>query len=628
VGRLPAARIKAPAGFLSLKPKRGDVRRSGIASGIYAAQIQALYQRIPMVLTVNAVNSVLVAIVLASRSGQIWWLLFLALTAGLTGARALAWAYYRGQAQPLHSTTKSAICAIIGSGLSGALWGASSAFLLPGNLVEETFIAFVIGGMSIASLVSFSNYLPAFIAYVFPASLPLAARFFYEGWTVHGDMMLVFTAAVTLAAYHSTRVFANGLQLNLDLTEKTNQLSAANTRLKLEIAQRKIAEDKLRQAHKMEAIGQLTGGVAHDFNNLLTAIIGHLELAENRVRDDPRMTALLQTALRSAERGAALTRHLLAFGRRQPLEPKPVNIVGAIASVAVILKQTLGPEIQLVMRPQPNLRPAWADPNQLELAILNLALNARDAMPTGGILRFDAERRPPQHDILPSDAGFDDYVVVSVSDTGIGMDQRTLEHAFEPFFTTKEAGRGSGLGLSIVHSFAAESGGYVHIRSAPDKGTRVDLWLPCAEREAIAGPAVAPDQPASEEHPRRTRVLVCDDDPDVLSFVGTALRDDGWTVCEAETPFRAIEMIETEPPFDLLLVDYAMPQMNGLTVINRARAWQRELRVLLMSGNASVIREGGAPGVPLLAKPFKVAELRKRVADALYLATTELGCND
>src|SRR5437763_15083851 len=218
--------------------ERGDVKRTGTINGIYVAQIRALYQHIPIVLLVNIVNSALVAIVLASYKGQSWWLVFLALTIALTGAHAFGWLRYRRTSEAAQSTGRWAAAATVGSGLSGLLWGVGSALLLPDNLVEQTFVAFVIGGMCAASLVAFSNYLPAFIAYVFPASLPLAARFFLDGRMVHGDMMVVFAAAMTLAACNATRTFTNGLQLNLHLRTRTRELRAANKRLETEISQR------------------------------------------------------------------------------------------------------------------------------------------------------------------------------------------------------------------------------------------------------------------------------------------------------------------------------------------------------------------------------------------------------
>jgi signal transduction histidine kinase len=436
----------------------------------------------------------LVSIVLASYRRQTLWLAFLIFAVGVTGARAIGWAQYRHNRDTLQSVAKWAISATLGSGLSGLLWGAGSALLLPDALIEQTFVAFVIGSISIASLVAFSNYLPAFIAYVFPASLPLAARLFWDGWIVHGDMMVVFATAITLAAYNSGRDFVNGLQLNLELRQKSDQLAAANVRLELEMAQRRESEDQLRQAQKMEAVGQLTGGIAHDFNNLLTTVMGNLEIAESRVSRDPRATALVQGALRAAERGAALTRHLLAFGRRQQLEPRPVAIQEQIECVAEILKQTIGPGIRLITRSQPGLRLARADPNQLELAILNLALNGRDAMPDGGTLWIEAENRRRGSELLPPDLALRDYVVVSVTDTGSGMSQETLRRALEPFFTTKEVGRGSGLGLSIVHSFAAQSGGLLHIASTLGEGTRADLWLPCAAAKPIKSTGTGPNR--------------------------------------------------------------------------------------------------------------------------------------
>jgi signal transduction histidine kinase/ActR/RegA family two-component response regulator len=608
---------------LHCRRKRGDVTRAALTNRIYAAQIQALYQHTPMVLTVNAVNSALVAIVLASHLGQTRWLVFLALTIVLTGARALGWLRYHACPEASRAAARWAALATLGSGLSGLLWGVGSAVLLPDNLVEQTFVAFVIGGMSAASLVAFSNYLPAFIAYVLPASLPLAYRFFLDGWVVHGDLTVVFAAAMTLAAYNSTRVFANGLRLTLDLTEKTGELIDANQRLEREIEQRRAAEDQLRQAHKMEAIGQLTGGIAHDFNNLLTAVMGNLELAQSRIGDDARVVAPLQVALRASERGAALTRQLLAFARRQHLNPRPVDIRAVVDGAQEILGQTVGPEIRLVIRSEPATYAAWADANQLELAILNLALNARDAMPIGGTLRIEVGNRRRERGPAAADLPPGSYVVVSVSDTGGGMSPEVLAHACEPFFTTKEAGRGSGLGLSIVHGFAAQSGGSVEISSSPGQGTTVELWLPQAKNKPIGAAEPVPEEVcAIERWP--ARLLVCDDDLDVLAFVGTILRDAGYTISETDSPARALEAIDGQQTIDLLLVDYAMPGMNGLALIDHAQARRPDLKVLLMSGHTDVLQAGNACGIPLLRKPFKVADLRKRVGEILAGRRPEL----
>src|SRR6516162_899188 len=588
---------------------------------IYETQIDTLYQQAPMVLTVNLLNSSLVAVVLTSSMGQALWLMFLVLTLLLTVIRIIGWRLYCSRAA-VRSAAKWGIFATVGSGLSGLLWGAGSALLLPDSLVEQTFVAFVIGGMCVACLVSFSHYLPAFIAYVFPASLPLAGRFFFDGWPIHGDMMVTFAVAIALAAYNSSRGFATGLRLNFHLIERTKELTAANTRLEMEIAQRRVAEEQLRQAHKMEAIGQLTGGIAHDFNNLLTAVVGHLEMAAARVSRDPRTTGLVQAALRAADRGATLTRQLLAFARRQRLEPNPVDVSAVVEGVKKMLRQTISPDIRLVIQAAPDLAPAWVDPNQLELAILNLALNARDAMPVGGTLRIAARSARTETGVSPADLSPGNYLIVSVSDNGTGMNGETLARAFEPFFTTKEAGRGSGLGLSIVHGFAAQSGGSVRITSALGSGTNVDLWLPRAECASIQSGDLEPETSILE--PNQSRILVCDDDTDVRAVVGAFLRDSGYIVWEAENPFLAFEILEREWPIDLLIADYAMPEMNGLTVIDRALAHHHGLRVLLMSGHADILHAGGVSGIPLLAKPFKVAELKRRIIQTLQAPLADI----
>jgi signal transduction histidine kinase len=264
-----------------------------------------------------------------------------------------------------------------------AALGVGSTLLLPDNIVEQTFLAFVIGGMCAGALVSLSYYLPAYIAYVVSAALPLAGSFLLDGRIVYaamGGMAVVFVLAVTFAAHHFNRSFVRGLRLNLDLSERTEELTrrteeltAVNSRLEAEIAQRKVTEGQLHQAQKMEAVGQLTGGIAHDFNNLLTAVIGNLELARRRTGSDPHMAGLLEAALSAAERGATLIKDLLAFARRQPLHPKAVDVSAVVDDAEKILKQSIGPDIRVLIRVEPGLPPAWVDPNQLALAILNLA---------------------------------------------------------------------------------------------------------------------------------------------------------------------------------------------------------------------------------------------------------------
>jgi CheY-like chemotaxis protein len=250
-------------------------------------------------------------------------------------------------------------------------------------------------------------------------------------------------------------------------------------------------------------------------------------------------------------------------------------------------------------------------------AILNLALNARDAMPRGGTLRISAGNRGKEGVDAPGGLPPGHYIVVSVSDTGTGMDPEIRARAFEPFFTTKLPGRGSGLGLSIVHGFAAQSGGSVQIISAPGEGTTVDLWLPRSECQVIKLDDKEQEPGRLRVGPSDGRILVCDDDTDVLTLVATSLRDSGHTVWDADNPSGALEIFERERPIDLLLVDYAMPGMNGIGVINHARGRQPGLKVLLMSGHADILHAGGGSGIPLLAKPFKTKELTGRISALL-----------
>jgi signal transduction histidine kinase len=584
---------------------------------IYATKISSQYQQIPMILTVDIVNASLVAAVIAAHIDNWRSAMFFGSVCALALVRGVIWALRRARPS-IASDQAWAFSAVVCAGLSGALWGLGGALLLPQTPFEQALFAFVIGVMCAAPLVSFSYHLPTFLAYAVPATAPLAGRFLLQGGDVNiamGDMLVVFAASIAIAAYHSNRTFTNLLRLNFALERRTAELSATNERLNDESRQRAMAEEQLRQAQKMEAIGHLTGGIAHDFNNLLTGVLGHLELACKRVGDDPRTAALLRSARHAAERGASLTRHLLAFARRQHLDPKPVDVRNSVNAMEQILRQTIGPDIHVSVEIPANVCTAWADPNELELAILNLALNARDAMPEGGTLRISAEDRREEgaagrRDLLPGD-----YVLLSVADTGTGMTEETLAHAFEPFFTTKGAGVGSGLGLSMVHGFAAQSGGTIHVESAVGHGTKVSLWLPRAQDRASEDAAV--DVAPAIESPGSGRILVCDDDDDVRGFVVDALREGNYSVWEADRPSSALRILKQAQPIDLLLADYALPEMKGPALIDRALSLQPRLKALLMTGYAEALRNGGANGIPMMGKPFRVAELRQRIAELI-----------
>jgi CheY-like chemotaxis protein len=372
-------------------------------------------------------------------------------------------------------------------------------------------------------------------------------------------------------------------------------------------------EAALRQAQKLEAVGQLTGGIAHDFTNLLTAVISYLELAMRRSAGNPSVVPLLQGAAQAADRGVVLVKRLLAFARKQRLEPRSVDLKVLISDIKELLQRTLGPTIDLEISSDPDLAPAWVDGNQLELAILNLAINARDAMPTGGIMRLGLENSRTGSGMPPGLAPAD-YVIVSIADTGTGMDDATLARAFDPFFTTKEAGSGSGLGLPMVQGFAVQSGGAVQIQTRLGEGTSIEVWLPRAdEAPAVRTSSRRADVIGSQ---CAAQILLCDDDPDVRGILGEVLQTEGYVLHLANGPSATLSILEGKAEIDLLIVDYAMPEMNGLDLIREARQRRPSLKTLLITGDVGAL-SGGTSRVPLLPKPFGPTELAQRVSGIL-----------
>jgi PAS domain S-box-containing protein len=388
----------------------------------------------------------------------------------------------------------------------------------------------------------------------------------------------------------------------------------------LDVSRRRAAEEQVRHAQKLEAVGQLTGGVAHDFNNLLAIIVGNLELLEERLSDEPDKLSLARQAIRAADRGAELTRHLLAFSRKQPLSPQPVDLNERLQDVVGMLRRTLGEPIEIELVRSPSLWKCEVDPAQLESLLLNLALNARDAMPDGGTLTLETANSRLDEDYAAAngDIAAGQYVMLAVTDTGDGMSPEVVARAFEPFFTTKSVGRGSGLGLSMVYGFVKQSGGHIKIYSEPDEGTTVRIYLP---RTRIS---VEEAEPAGRRpsHPvDGTRVLVVEDDAEVCASTLALLEAAGCraeAVPDAET---ALARLDDGEDFDLLFTDVVLPgTMNGGDLARAVKARRPGMRLLFTSGyteNAIVHHGRLDDGVEFIAKPYRRAELMRRLEKLL-----------
>jgi signal transduction histidine kinase len=396
-------------------------------------------------------------------------------------------------------------------------------------------------------------------------------------------------------------------------------------RVQEEIAERMKAEGALRQAQKMEAIGQLTGGVAHDFNNLLTVIIGGLDNIARQLdagsvgRDEARLRRAVDMATHSAERAATLTSRLLAFSRRQALDPKPLKADRLVHDIGELLQRSIGEHITLELVASPGLWPALADPNELEQALLNLAVNARDAMPGGGKLTIETQNvflDEAYLSTVPEPVSPGQYVMIAVSDTGHGMDDETVSHVFEPFFTTKETGKGTGLGLSQVYGFLRQSGGHVRVYSEVGQGTTVKLYLPRYHGE-VASPPVPAQRPDVSLLRGKELVLIVEDDDGVRAYSGGVLRELGYTVIEATDAASALAALEQHPGVDLLFTDVVLPGgVHGHKLAAQVRERRPGVQVLFTSGytrNAIVHNGRLDPGVQLITKPFTFEELALRV---------------
>jgi signal transduction histidine kinase len=417
-----------------------------------------------------------------------------------------------------------------------------------------------------------------------------------------------------------------GASLESQVAARTAELARANERLEAEAAERERMAEDLRQSQKMEAVGQLTGGIAHDFNNLLTGIVGSLDLMQTRIAQGrtENLGRYIETAMGSAHRAAALTHRLLAFARRQPLDPKPTDVNALIGGMSDLLRRTTSEAIELRIEPLPDLWPTLCDPHQLENAILNLVINARDAMPGGGVLtvttangRRDPTDSDPRKRLLPPE-----YVCITVSDTGTGMPADVLERAFDPFFTTKPLGQGTGLGLSMIYGFARQSQGQAHIESEVGRGTTVSICLP--RHAAAPAETVVPDDDPELPRGSGETVLVVEDEQVVRDLIVEVLHELGYATLEAADGPSGLRVLQSDARIDLLVSDVGLPGLNGRQMADQARGTRPDLKVLFMTGYA----EGAAmpsgfldPGMAMITKPFAMDVLMARIR-AMFVAET------
>jgi signal transduction histidine kinase len=435
-------------------------------------------------------------------------------------------------------------------------------------------------------------------------------------------LISIGVTAIMLLARPRLLVLPTRIQLQqayAALEEETRQRRKAEAMVQ-RFQEIEATESQVRQAQKMEAIGQLTGGVAHDFNNILTVITGTIEILGDAVKDSPQLAQIISLISAAAARGADLTQHLLAFARRQPLQPRNTDVNALIIDAARLLRSTLGEQIEIESMLAPDSAPALIDPTQLSTAILNLALNARDAMPDGGKLTLetrnvvlDADYAGMSNDVKPGN-----YVMIAVSDTGVGIPAKLIDKVFEPFFTTKDVGKGSGLGLSMVYGFVKQSNGHLKIYSEEGHGTTVKLYLPQAAGVADAI-AVEAGLPAFERGDKS--ILIVEDDALVREYVVTQIRSFGYKTLAASNATEALAIINGPDPIDLLFTDVIIPGgMNGRQLATEALLRRPELKVLYTSGyteNAIVHHGRLDADVLLLPKPYLSSDLARMIRTAL-----------
>jgi signal transduction histidine kinase/CheY-like chemotaxis protein len=604
------------------------VRSGKISEAVYAQQVRTTFSHLPLVLCVSGLNSALVGFVLLSVVPGPKILIWMGLVLGLSAFRLASWYAYRRLDNGLSHKSCWAYLPTAGALASGILWGSSVFLFFPLDESHLLFLTLVIAGMCAGAATVHAAHFPSVVAFILPAVIPLAVNFFMHGnrlQIVSGILACVFAISLCLASLQFRRWFRETTAARLISARQKSEISRVNAHLRVEIADRRSTEAKLQHAQKMEAIGLLTAGVAHDFNNILLAIGGSAELIANHRGPYALRAALAQTIIQGVGRAATLTQQLLAIGRKQDLMPRIADMNEVLLGMEELLVTTLGGHggIELQLADAPAI--AFVDTAQLELAILNLVINARDAMPNGGSVTLKTVNLDVDGPDTVIEGLSGSLVMISVSDTGTGMPESVRLRAFDPFFTTKDIGSGSGMGLSQVYGLVKQSGGETRIDSDVGRGTTVSIYLPRVSGDSVLTQAAR--KPLSDHArltsvPKQThearRILVLDDDNQVLETVSEMLRDAGYTVAAFGSTFRALDEVDGSRPIDLMVVDFAMPDMRGDQFAAKARLRRPTVPILFISGYADPTSLQSEPFV--LRKPFSVASLIATTEEAMRFA--------
>ena len=607
------------------------------ANDIFPEQVRLLYRGALEGLLATAINAPVLAYIqrhVIATHILGWWLFYMAL---VTAARAgLVYRYCHSSNSDLHAIQWNRAYGV-GAALAGLGWGAAGIVLYPpDSIAHQIFLVLMLGGMAAGAVAVLTPRMEVFLLFFLPALFPMIVQLLRQQDELHftmGAVLLLFLSALVFTARRLYRTIESSLLLRTNNTDLVHYLTSANIQgerlnreLKAQVRQREETEAALResqeqllQSQKMEAMGQLAGGIAHDFNNLIFVITGYSELLLNGLTSDEKKRFQVEQIKQAGTRAAALTQKMLAFSRRQTLQPRPIDLNAVVSNLSPMLSRLIGETIHIKTMLGP-IGQVKADPMQIEQVIVNLTLNARDAMPDGGTLTIETSDAELDHIYTDQHQGSSvgTFVRLAVQDTGIGMDAETKRRVFEPFFTTKEVGKGTGLGLSMVYGIVKQSGGYIDVASEVGSGSTFTIYLP-RQSSAVAlsrAPVAVHPLPTGREH-----ILVVEDDPAVRGLIFNLLHQHGYDVFEASDGHHALHIVEqTVTPIQLMVADLVMPRLGGCELGHRLALHRPGTRVLYISGYSddSVLQREGLPvGADFLRKPFTPEAFLRKVREVL-----------